>query len=135
MTILTKRYKLPIPSLSLNNVDLVYTDSIIYLSVVLNNNFNDDGDTSRQLRCLYASSNTILRKFTYCTQKVKLYLLESYCLNCGVTTPCQVFSKLRVTYNNVFHNLLGYGRRYSASSMFAIDIYEAWMHKAYFTFY
>ena len=46
-------------------------------------------------------------------------------------------SKLRVSYNNVFRNLLGYGRSDSASSMFeinAIDIYEARMCKTYFTF-
>jgi hypothetical protein len=142
MTILPKRYKLSIPSLSLNNADLVYTDSIKYLGVVLNSNFNDDGDISRQLRCLYASSNTILRKFTYCTQKVKLHLLESYCLNfyCSVLWcdySIQSISKFRVAYNNVFRKLLGYGRRDSASSMFVmntIDTYAAWMRKACFTF-
>ena len=46
-------------------------------------------------------------------------------------------SKLKVGYNNVFRNLLGYGRRDSASSMFAINAiytYEARMRKAYFIF-
>ena len=80
ITILSKRYKLSIPSLSLNNADLVYTSSIIHLSVVLNKNVKDDGDISRQLRCLYASSDTSLRKFAYCTQNVKVHLLESYYL-------------------------------------------------------
>jgi hypothetical protein len=126
MTILPKRYKLSIPSLSLNNADLMYTDSIKYIGVVLNSNFNDDGDISRQLRSLYASSNTILRKFAYCTQKVKLHLLESYCLNfycsaiwCDYSK--QSIFKFRVAYNNVFRNLLGYGRRDSASSMFVVN--------------
>ena len=70
MTILAQRYKLSTPSLIPNNADLVYTDSIKYLGVVvLNNKFNDDGDIYRQSRWLYTSSNTILRKFSYCTQK------------------------------------------------------------------
>ena len=47
MIILTKRYKLSVHSLSLNNSDLVYTYSIKYIGVVLNNNCNHDGDKSR----------------------------------------------------------------------------------------
>ena len=73
-------------------------------------------------------------------KKVKLHLHESYCLNfyCSVLWchySMSSISKLRVAYNNVFRNLLGYGRRDSASSMFAInaiDTYEARMRKAYF---
>jgi hypothetical protein len=45
--------------------------------------------------------------------------------------------KLRVAYNNVFRNLLGYGMRDNASLMFAIktiDIYETRMRKVHFTF-
>ena len=141
MTMLPKMYKLSIPSLSLTNPDFVYTESIKCLGV-LNNNFNDDGDISRQLRCLYASSNSILRKFAYCTQKMKLHLLEWYCLNLYCSELwCDYsmagISKLWVVYKNVFRNILGYGRRDSASSMFAInaiDTYEARTCKAYFTF-
>ena len=113
----------------------MYIDSIKYIGVVLNNNFNDDGDISRQLRCLYGSSNTIIRKVAYCMQKVKLHLLESYCLNfyCSVLWcdySMSSISKLRVAYNNVFRNLLGYGRRDSTRSIFAIntiDTYEVHM--------
>jgi len=124
MIIVPKMYKLSIPSLSPNNADLVYTDSINYLGVVLNNNFNDDGDISRQLRYPFASSNTILRKFAYCTQKVKLHLLESYCLyfyysELWCDYSMSSISKLRLAYQNVFRNLLGYGRHDSFSSMFA----------------
>ena len=105
ITILPKTYKLSIPSLSLNNADLVYTSSIKHLSVVLNKNVKDDGDISRQLRCLYASSNTILRKFAYCMQNMKLHLLESYCLyfyysELWCDYSMSSISKLRVVYNN-----------------------------------
>ena len=142
ITILPQRYKHSIPPLNLNNVDLVYTDSIKYFCVVLNNNFYDNRDISQQLWCLYASSSAFPRKIVYCTQNVKLHLLESYCLNfycsvlwCDYSIPS--ISKFRVAYNNVFRKLLGYGRRDSASSMFVmntIDTYAAWMRKAYFTF-
>ena len=95
---------------------------------------NDDGDISRQLRCLYTSSNTLLRKFAYCTQKV---WFNFYCSELWCDYSMSSISKLRVAYNNVFRNLLDYGSRDSASSMFAInaiDTYEARIRKGYFTF-
>jgi hypothetical protein len=143
MTILPKRYKLSIPKVSLNGDDLVYTDTIKYLGVILNNTFKDDADIMRQLRSLYASSNILLRKFSHCSLPVKLQLVESFCLNfycsplwCDYTK--QSFSKLRVAYNNIFRMLLGYSRRNSASEMFVsnrIDGFEAHIRKSCFKFY
>ena len=143
MDILPNRYKLSIPNVSLNGDNLVYTDSIKYLGVILNNSFKDDADIMRQLRCLYASSNILLRKFSHCSLPVKLQLVESYCLNfycsslwCDYTK--QSFSKIRVAYNNIFRMLLGYSRRVSASEMFAsnrIDGFEAHTRKSCFKFY
>jgi len=88
------------------------------------------------------SSNNILHKFAYCTQKGKLHLLESYYLNLYCSELCcdyfmSSISKLRVPYKNVFRNLLDYVRRDCASSMFiinAIDTYEVRMRKSKFTF-
>jgi len=138
----SKRCKLSIPSLSPNNHYLVYTDSIKYLPVVLYNNFSDDRYINRQSRCLCASSNTILHKYAYCTQRVKLHILESYYLNficsalwCDYSMSSK--SKLRIAFDNVFRNLLGYGRLDSTSSKFAINVtatYEARIRKTYFIF-
>ena len=122
MTIFPKRYQLSIPSLSLKNADLVHTDSIKHTGVVLTNYFIDDGDMSRLCRCLCGRSYTIMPKFPNC-----LYL---YCSAPWRDYSMSSISKLRVAYNNVFRNLLGYGRRDSTRSIFAIntiDTYEVQM--------
>jgi len=142
MAILPNRYKLSLPTVSLNGDDLVYTDNIKYLGVILNNTLSDDNDIMRQLRCLYASSNILLRKFSHCSLPVKLQLVESFCLNfycsplwCNYTK--QNMLKLRVAYNNVFRLLLGYSRRDSAKTMFVenrIDGFETRIRKSCYKF-
>ena len=142
MSILPSRYHLNIPTVTLNNAPLVYTDSIKYLGVVISHTFKDDNDIVRQLRFLYASANAIIRKFSRCTIPVKLQLLESYCLNfycstvwCNYTKQCM--SKLRVAYNNIYRNILGFKRHDSASAMFVnnhIDTFEARFRKTCYIF-
>jgi hypothetical protein len=142
MAILPRRYKLTIPTVSLNNIDLVYADSIKYLGVIFQCSFKDDADIARQLRCLYASSNTLLSKFSRCSIPVKQKLVESYCLNFYCSTlwcdySKKSISKIRVAYNNVFRNVLGYNRYDSASSMFVsntIDGFGARIRKSNFKF-
>jgi len=142
MAVLPNRYKLTVPTVTLNNIDLEYADNIKYLGVVLQNNLKDEADIVRQLHSLYASSNTLLSKFSRCSIPVKQTLVESYCLNFYCATLwCEYskksFSKIRVAYNNIFRNILGYCRRDSASSMFVtnrIDSLEARIRKSCFKF-
>ncbi len=130
MTILPKRYNLTIPTVTLNNTELIYVEKVKYLGVILHESFKDDHDISRQLRCLYASSNTLLSKFSYCTQQVKLQLLQSYCLSFYCSTlwcyySKQTICKLRVAYND------------SASSIFvmnSVENFDAMMPKTYYKF-
>ena len=133
MVISPNNYRLSIPSVKLNDSQLLYTDNIKYLGVVLNNTFRDDCDIQRQLRSLYASANTIMSKFAFCSLSVKCLLVESYCMNfyCSYLW-CDYnkskLSKIRVAYNNIYRKILGYGRRDSASNMFVsngIDTFEA----------
>ncbi len=75
------------------------------------------------LRSFYARSNTILRKFHYCSIDVKLLLLQAYCLPsyCShhwIRYKKSTYTKLRVAYNKVYRRILGYTRRDSASEMF-----------------
>jgi len=121
---------LSIPSLILNNADLVYTVTILMTTEISVASW----DAYIQAQILFYANLHIVRK--------KLHLIESYCLNLYCSELWHDYSmssifKLRVAYNDVFRNLLGYGRRDSASSMFAINAintYEAPMCKAYLTF-
>ena len=137
---LPNRYKLSVPTVSLDGDDLVhvYTDNIKYLGVILSNNLKDDSDIMRQLRCLYASSNILLRKFAHCSLDVKLKLVQSFCLNLYCSSLWCVYTKqsltkIRVAYNNIFRKLLGY----RANTMFVnhrIDGFDASVRKSCFKF-
>ncbi len=136
------RYKLYVPSVTLNNVIIEYVDNVKYLGVVISSQFKDDIDITRQLRSLYASGNTILHRFSACSTPVKLQLLESYCLNFYCSTLWCNFTKLnmnkiRVAYNNIIRKLFGYSRRDSASFMFVhhqIDSFDCRQRKSVYKF-
>ena len=139
---LPNRYKLVVPTVSLDGDDLVNTDNIKYLGFILSNNLKDDSDIMRQLRCSYASSNILLRMFAHCSLEVKLKLVQSFCLNLYCSSLWCVYtkqslSKIRVAYNNIFRKLLGYRKWDSASTMFVnhrIDEFDASVRKSCFKF-
>ena len=47
---------------NINDAEFAYTDSIKYLGAVINGKFNDNAVITRQLRCVYDSSNTPFHK-------------------------------------------------------------------------
>ena len=93
-----------------------------YLSVLLNNNLNDNDDIMKQMRGLYARANSLLRKFPACSFEVTLRLFQAfctsfYCAHLWYKFTKQVMTKARVSYNNVSWLLFGYRKRCSASEM------------------
>ena len=92
--------------------------------MLLNDKLNDNDDIMKQMRGLYARSNSVLRKFAACSFEVKLRLFQAfctsfYCAHLWYKFTKQVISK--VTYNNVFRLLFGYRRSCSASEMFGTN--------------
>ena len=78
----------------------------------------------RQMRLLYAKSNTLLRTFSHCSSDVKVTLFQSYCtaLYCPFlwnNYKKYTFSKIRVTFNNAYRKIFGLPKRSSASAMYA----------------
>ena len=64
-------YKLCSPHVHINNVPLVYVDSIKYLGFTFSINHKDDDDMLRQMRTLYARSNRIIRIFHNCVASLQ----------------------------------------------------------------
>ena len=94
-----------------------------YLGVLLSESCKDDNDLNRQLRCIYARGNMLLRKFGKCSQDVKVRLFKTFCSNiyCGHLWQHfnkSTFSKLNVAYNNVFRLLFKFPRGESISNMY-----------------
>ena len=103
-----------------NQIDI--TDRCKYLGVIIHDK-NTDLDVKKQMRKLYASINTLVRKFGKCSPEVKCKLFDSYCtsLYCSelwFNSSKTVFNKLRVSYNNSLRRLLHLPKYNSASEMF-----------------
>ena len=78
----------------------------------------------RQMRLLYAKSNTLLRTFSHCSSDVKVTLFQSYCaaLYCRFLSndyKNSTFSKIRVAFNNAYRKIFGLPKRSTASAMYA----------------
>ena len=84
----------------------------------------DDNDILRQMRTVYAKSNTLLRSFSHCSTDVKVTLFQSYCtaLYCPFLWSDykkSTFRKIRVAFNNAYRKIFGLPKRSSASAMYA----------------
>ena len=124
MCVIPPKYKLNLPTVTLNNCPMMYVDMYKYLGCLICNDCTDNADIKRQLHSFYAKSNMLLRKFYLCNAEIKKVLYTSYCTNFYCTQlwfnySSLTISKLRVAFNNGFRKLMNYNRSCSASAMFA----------------
>ena len=47
--------------------------------------FCNSNDVNREIKCLLATANVLIRRFSYCSMQVKLKLFNSYCLCFGAS--------------------------------------------------
>ena len=74
----------------------------------------DESDMEEKVRCMYARSKALSRKFYFCSDKVKNKLFSYYCSNIDLCSLWVKFRKsamkqLVVAYNNAFrimHNAM-----------------------------
>ena len=96
----------------------------------------------RQMRCMYAKTNKLLRMFGHCTVDVKIALFNSYCtsLYCSflwTDFKKSTFSKVRIAFNNAYRRIFGLPKWSSASEMYAcnnIDNFETMMRRGIYGF-
>jgi len=116
----------PNPSLVLKDTPLVFKQNCKYLGVFLSNDFTDDCDLTRQLRCFYVRVNYLCRTFNACSPNVKCTLFSSFCANiyaghCWVNFKRCTMSKLTIAFNNCYRRFMSFPRSCSASAMFAFN--------------
>ena len=107
----------------LNDHLLKYVDVYKYLGHNIDNKLNDETDMKSKERSLYGRSNQLIRKFYFCSNRVKNHLFSSYCSNmylCVLWVKYRVSAirSLTVAFNNSFRILHNLSRRCSASGMF-----------------
>ena len=98
------------PSCSLLGKPIKHVDTEKYLGVMISNNCKDEDDIRRQMRCIYAMGNTIIRHFRFCSENVKVCIFKTYMSNlycCALWTryTAALYDKIRISYKRVFRNL------------------------------
>ena len=116
-----KCQKFPVFKLSNNN--LCTSKKVKYLGHIITDQMSDDDDIYRQCRSMYAQANILVRKFSMCTEGVKMALFRSYCTSLYTAQLWAKYKKaslqkLQVAYNDAMRILLKRPRWSSASEMF-----------------
>ncbi|XP_045541720.1 uncharacterized protein LOC106712835 [Papilio machaon] len=113
-----------LPPINLNGTRLNRVTRFKYLGHILADDLKDDDDVERERRALAARGNMLARRFSRCTDQVKITLFKAYCQ--GLYTGSLWFAcsqrsldALRIQYNNFFRMLMKLPRFCSASVMFA----------------
>ena len=119
-----KAYKRFTPTVFIGDDALKFTKEAKYLGFTFNDSKCDDSDMLRQMRLLYAKSNTLLRTFSHCSSTLKLLCFKAIVRHCIVLFlwndyKKSTFSKIRVALNNAYRNIFGLPKRNSASAMYA----------------
>ena len=111
------------PSFHLSGLVLPVCSKTKYLGHVITDDMADDEDMNRQRRILYMQANLLIRRFSWCSERVKVCLFRAYCTP-FYTAPLWVkflkasICKLQVAYNDCLRILLGKPRWHSASELF-----------------
>ena len=75
------------------------TTSYRYLGhIIITNNLSDEADIEEKVRTLYVRCNTLLRKFYFCSDKVKNKLFSCYCSNVYLCSLWVKFTKSVLTF-------------------------------------
>lgn len=131
-------YKLHCPPVRLNNECIEYASSVRYLGVTICSTLCDNEELLKQMRGLYARTNTFLRKFALCSKEVKQQLFQTFCTNIYSSHLWCVYNnksynKVKVAYHNAYRTLFGYERFCSASNMLVTNNVDL-IRKAIFGF-
>ncbi len=131
-----------LPLIELNGTQLAFIEGDKYLGYILSNDFKDDNDIKRQIKCIYATGNALIRNFKNCCLEVKHLLFQSYCTNLYCSPiwsryKVSSFDKIRVAFNNVFRNFFHLKRDTSISFYMAqhcIDSFKVIIRKLCYGF-
>ena len=111
------------PQFVLNGAMLSFVPQFKYLGHIVDNSFCDDGDINREVRCLFARTNILLRKFRRCSVQVKLQLFKSYCIcfyNIALWKDFHIgfLDKLASAYVRCVKLFFGFDKYSSTTAMF-----------------
>ena len=128
------------PALVLGGLKLKFTDVKKYLGCFISEDCYDDHDIKRQIRCVYARGNILIKKFRHCSKEVKVRLFTSYCSSFYGSTLWsnfrqQTYLKLNIAYKQIFRSFFHCRRIGTSRQMLSlgIDCYPVILRKLIFS--
>ena len=117
-------------NIMLGQKTLNVTKSYTYLGPIITYNLCDEADIKAKVGCLYGRSNILLRKFYFCSERVKNRIFSNYCRNSYL---CSLWANYRKSfmsrfidsYNNAFRILHNLHMKCCASFMFANAVVDS----------
>ena len=115
-----KLKSLCIPSIFVRGKELIFSTSVKYLGIFINDDLSDNTDMERHIRYIYSKGNYLTRNFTKCSIDVKKRLFSTFCRNIYGGHLWNIYSngdfkKVQVSYNNVYRSLFNVKRGESIS--------------------
>ena len=97
--------------ITLNGVQLKFVNEHCYLGIKMTSNMSDVSDMQRQIKCIFASGNGIIKHFRHCSEEVKAKLFNSYCTSfygsvLWVNYTVEAMRKVKSSYNKIFRSLM-----------------------------
>ncbi|KAL0970009.1 hypothetical protein UPYG_G00235880 [Umbra pygmaea] len=116
-----KSLKFPDFKLAGNNLEV--SDKVKYLGHFITDDMKDDDDIYRQCCKIYAQANILARKFSMCSDAVKISLFKAYCTplytaHLWVNYKKGSMKRIQVAYNDAMRILLKRPRWCSANDIF-----------------
>ena len=101
---------------------LEFVPSFKYLRHIITCNNNDDDDIQREINNMFVRTNILIRKFSKCTDAVKIVLFKAYCIclydaSLWKRYNVSALNKLRSCYNRCIKLFFEFKRRDSLTSI------------------
>lgn len=130
------------PSFTFGVSVLQFVPQFKYLGHIISHNLTDDNDIQREIRSMFVRCNILIRKFSRCSEHVKLKLYQAYCLcfyDIALWTSFNVSSlcKFRSCYNKCMKLFFGYRKYDSVTSILlktGLPSFDTICHNAKCTF-
>ena len=111
MTIKPKLYRnIRVPLLFINGCSLDLVSTYTYLGVVMNDTFYDDDDISRQMCAIYSRGNSLIRKFKFANDTIKVQLFKTficnfYCAALWSRYHISMYRRIVVSFKRIYRNM------------------------------
>ena len=114
---------IPFFPVTLRGSHLQFVDQVKYLGHIISSDLSDSLDMERAKRAIYARGNSLVRKFSACSEETKILLFRSYmtpvyCCHLWASYTQRQANSVRTAYNCVFRKLFRVDRFVSARANF-----------------